>query len=133
MLLAALETEAADYVERHRHERDESGRALVVHNGQSHGRKLTLGAGTLELKAPRVNDRRRMRKENPLWGAPRIHGEMLMLGIEVAEATVARYMTSGRGHPPRVGIHSCAITLLGSRPSICSWFAVSPSSCSTAW
>src|ERR1700738_5377732 len=33
---------------------------------------------------------RRMNRENPLWGAPRIHGELLMLGIEVAESTVAR-------------------------------------------
>src|ERR1700730_4896517 len=29
----------------------------------------------------------RMSRENPLWGAPRIHGELLMLGIEVAEST----------------------------------------------
>jgi hypothetical protein len=29
---------------------------------------------------------------NPLWGAPRIHGELLMLGIEVSQATVGRYM-----------------------------------------
>jgi len=35
---------------------------------------------------------RRMSRENPLWGAPRIHGELLMLGIEVAESTVSRYM-----------------------------------------
>jgi hypothetical protein len=33
---------------------------------------------------------RRMSRENPLWGAPRIHGELLMLGIDVAESTVAR-------------------------------------------
>jgi putative transposase len=59
MLMAALATEAADYVERHRDERDDEGRALVVHNGRSQGRKLTLGTGTVELKAPRVNDRRR--------------------------------------------------------------------------
>jgi len=59
MLMAALATEAADYVERHRDERDDEGRALVVHNGRSQGRKLTLGAGTVELKVPRVNDRRR--------------------------------------------------------------------------
>jgi putative transposase len=59
MLIAALETEAADYVERYRQARDEQGRALVVHNGWSQGRKITLGAGTVELKAPRVNDRRR--------------------------------------------------------------------------
>jgi transposase-like protein len=58
MLMAALKTEAADYVARHRDERDAEGRALVVHNGRSKGRKLTLGAGTVELKAPRVNDRR---------------------------------------------------------------------------
>jgi hypothetical protein len=42
---------------------------------------------------------RRMNKENPLWGAPRIHGELLMLGIEVAQSTVARYMTRGQGPP----------------------------------
>jgi len=42
---------------------------------------------------------RRMRKENPLWGAPRIHGELLMLGIEVAQSTVARYMTTRQGPP----------------------------------
>jgi putative transposase len=58
MLMAALETEAADYVERHRDQRDLAGRALVVHNGRAQARKLTLGAGTVELKAPRVNDRR---------------------------------------------------------------------------
>src|SRR3984893_14456961 len=40
---------------------------------------------------------RRMTKENPLWGAPRIHGELLMLGIEVAQSTVARYMTKRYG------------------------------------
>jgi len=35
---------------------------------------------------------RRMSRENPLWGAPRIHGELGKLGIEVGETTVARYM-----------------------------------------
>jgi hypothetical protein len=34
-----------------------------------------------------------MSKENPLCGTPRIRGELLMLGIEVAQSTVARYMT----------------------------------------
>src|SRR6202035_748713 len=42
---------------------------------------------------------RRMSKENFLWGAPRIHGELLMLGIEVAQSTVARYMTRRQGPP----------------------------------
>ena len=42
---------------------------------------------------------RGMSKENPLWGAPRIHGELLMLGIEIAQSTVARYMTRRQGPP----------------------------------
>jgi hypothetical protein len=33
-----------------------------------------------------------MSMANPIWGAPRIHGELLMLGIEVSLATVVRYM-----------------------------------------
>jgi transposase InsO family protein len=35
---------------------------------------------------------RRMSKENPLWGASRIHGELLMLGFEVAQSTVSKYV-----------------------------------------
>src|SRR5690242_14343235 len=42
---------------------------------------------------------RRMSKENPLWGAPRIHGELLMLGFEVAQSTVSKYMVRGRRPP----------------------------------
>jgi hypothetical protein len=42
---------------------------------------------------------RRMSIENPLWGAPRIHGELLKLGINVAQSTVSIYMVPGRGRP----------------------------------
>src|SRR5438094_4657514 len=42
---------------------------------------------------------RRMSKENPLWGAPRIHGELLKLGFEVAESTVSKYIIRRRGPP----------------------------------
>jgi hypothetical protein len=42
---------------------------------------------------------RRMARENPLWGAPRIHGELLKLGFDVAESTVAKYMPK-REKPP---------------------------------
>jgi hypothetical protein len=35
---------------------------------------------------------RQMSRENPLWGASRIHGELLMLGFEVAQSTVSKYM-----------------------------------------
>ena len=35
---------------------------------------------------------RRMSQENPLWGAPRIHGELLKLGFAVSQSTVAKYV-----------------------------------------
>jgi transposase InsO family protein len=42
---------------------------------------------------------RRMSAENPLWGAPRIHGELLKLGFEVAQSSVANYMVKRSGPP----------------------------------
>jgi len=42
---------------------------------------------------------RRMSMDNPLWGAPRIHGELLKLGFEVAQSSVAKYMVKRRGPP----------------------------------
>jgi hypothetical protein len=42
---------------------------------------------------------RRMGFENPLWGAPKIHGELLKLGIEVAQSTVSIYMLPRRDRP----------------------------------
>ena len=42
---------------------------------------------------------RRMSVENPLWGAPRVHGELLKLGFEVAQSSVAKYMVKRRGPP----------------------------------
>ena len=41
----------------------------------------------------------RMRAENPTWGAPRIHGELLMLGFEVSERSVSRWMTRAPRDP----------------------------------
>jgi hypothetical protein len=42
---------------------------------------------------------RQMSKTNRFWGAPRIHGELLKLGIEISQATVAKYMLRRRGRP----------------------------------
>src|ERR1017187_1915844 len=42
---------------------------------------------------------RQMSMENPLWGAPRIHGELLKLGFEVAQSSVAKYMVKRREPP----------------------------------
>lgn len=58
MLLVALEAEVAEYIGRHREDRDSAGRAMVVRNGRAEARKVRTGVGTIEVKAPRVNDRR---------------------------------------------------------------------------
>jgi hypothetical protein len=45
---------------------------------------------------------REMSLANPLWGAPRIHGELLKLGIEIGQTSVAKYMARHR-KPPSQG------------------------------
>jgi putative transposase len=42
---------------------------------------------------------RKMCRENPGWGAPRIHGELLKLGIDIGESSVSKYMVHGRKPP----------------------------------
>jgi putative transposase len=58
MLAEALQAEVEAYIEAATDHRDEEGRALVVRNGYAREREILLGAGAVELKAPRVNDRR---------------------------------------------------------------------------
>ena len=58
MIAAALELEVEEYMEQLRHLRDENGHALVVRNGKAKPRTVSLGAGAVELQAPRVDDRR---------------------------------------------------------------------------
>jgi putative transposase len=59
MIAAALEVEVVQYVEALRHLRDENGHALVVRNGRSHHeRTVQMGAGSIKVRAPRVDDRR---------------------------------------------------------------------------
>jgi hypothetical protein len=53
---------------------------------------------------------RRMSIENPLWGAPRIHGELLKLGFEIAQSSVAKYMVKRRGRQARDGAPFFATT-----------------------
>ena len=57
---------------------------------------------------------REMSRDNPLWGAPRIHGELLKLGIEIAQSTVAKYMIKRRGPPSQ----SCGTFLRNHAPEI---------------
>jgi transposase-like protein len=58
MLAAALEDEVAAYIAAHAAERDENGRRLVVRNGHARPRQVTTVAGAVEVRAPRVDDRR---------------------------------------------------------------------------
>ena len=58
MLAAALELEAGEYVAAVQHVLDETGRRLVVRNGHARSRTVTTAAGAVEIRAPRVNDRR---------------------------------------------------------------------------
>ena len=72
---------------------------------------------------------REMSRANPLWGAPRLHGELLKLGINLAQSTVAKYMV----RRPRTGRRSCATMPHRSPQSTCSWFPRSRSGSYTAW
>jgi hypothetical protein len=59
---------------------------------------------------------------NPFWGAPRIHGELLKLGIDVGQTTVAKYMARSKRPPSQDGRRFSATTLTASRRWTCSWF-----------
>jgi putative transposase len=58
MIASALEAEVAAYVEALAEEVDEEGKRLVVRNGRARERKITIGSGTVAVRAPRVNDKR---------------------------------------------------------------------------
>ena len=59
MILAALDLEVEEYVQRLQHLRDELDHAMVVRNGKSHHeRTVHLGAGSIKIRTPRVHDRR---------------------------------------------------------------------------
>jgi len=63
-----------------------------------------------------------MSRDNPLWGAPRIHGELLKLGFEVAESTVSKYMMRHRGPPSQGWRTFLTIMRMPSRELISAWF-----------
>ena len=58
MIEEALELEVEEYIQKLRPRRDENGHAHVVRNGKARPRTVSLGAGLVELQAPRVDDRR---------------------------------------------------------------------------
>jgi len=58
MLMKALQAEVSEYIDRHQDFRDGNGHRLVVRNGRAQSRNFTFGSGTVDLRAPRVKDRR---------------------------------------------------------------------------
>lgn len=58
MLVQALNLEVDEYIKQHENEVDDNGHRMVVRNGKAKARNITTGAGTVNLQAPRVNDRR---------------------------------------------------------------------------
>ncbi len=56
MIATALEVEVEEYVGSFTEELDEDGKRLVVRNGRGRERRLTVGSGTVKIRAPRVND-----------------------------------------------------------------------------
>jgi hypothetical protein len=73
-----------------------------------------------------------MSAENPLWGAPRIHGELLKLGFEVAQSSVAKYMVKGRG-PPSHGWHAFLRNHAPDIAAMVSKYACSVTPATPAW
>jgi len=62
MLQTAIEAEVAEYIEIHTHLRDDSGLRVVVRNGHLPKRSLVTGIGPLQVRQPRVNDRRKNKR-----------------------------------------------------------------------
>src|ERR1700726_2853197 len=66
----------------------------------SYGRGKSRRRGGRPPVAPEIRKLiREMSIANPLWGAPRIHGELLKLGIDIGQTSVAKYMVKRRGPP----------------------------------
>ena len=106
MLVAALEAEVADYVARFGAARDARGHAEVVRNGHGQPRKVTVGAGTLAVRAPRVDDRRVVAGEKQTFRS-RILPPYVRRSPKVAEVLPLLYLhglSTGDFQPALVGL-----------------------------
>ena len=92
MLMTALAVEVAQYVDAHQEARDEHGRRLVVRNGRARARKVTCGAGTLEVSAPRVHDKRVDAAGQPQRFTSRILPPYMRRSPKVAEVLPILYL-----------------------------------------
>src|SRR3954453_5105226 len=98
MIAAALEAEVEEYVASFVDEVDEDGKRLVVRNGRARERRLTIGSGTVPIRAPRVNDKRIL----PLLPMVRGRGGGRDRGVGPARRrAVARAAVDRAGRPLR--------------------------------
>jgi hypothetical protein len=88
--------------------------------------------GRLSVNAEIIALVRSMAHANSLWGAPRIHGELLKLGIDVAERTVSRLIRSARCLPRRRGARSSRTMSGAWSRSTCSPFPPLGCGCSSS-
>jgi hypothetical protein len=116
-------------------------RALELMSKQGHGHTVTIttepafaatGVGNRAHRegadrhgARRIDPADERRK--PLWGAPRIRGELLKLGFEIAQSSVAKYMVKRRAPPTLGGEPSCVTTRRTLPPWTCALFQLSVS------
>jgi transposase InsO family protein len=65
------------------------------------GRKYSKKAGRPVIHGMTIHLIRKIALANPLWGAPRVHGELLKLGIDIAQSTVEKYMPKRKRRTPQ--------------------------------
>jgi transposase-like protein len=92
MLARALLAEVSEYIERHAGEVDDQGHRLVVRNGVGRPRKVTCGAGTIEIQAPRVNDKRVDEKGQRMRFSSQILPPYMRRSPKVAEVLPVLYL-----------------------------------------
>jgi len=118
MIVAALELEVDEYVSKLRQLRDEDGHALVVRNGHAQERTVTLGAGPVKVRAPRVNDRRDEQSFSSrilppfMRGSPRLEEALPVLylrGLSTGDFVEALPVLLG---PDAAGLSATTITRL---------------------
>ncbi len=108
MLAAALEAEVNSYIAELSDQRDENGRRLVVRNGYHQPRKVTTAAGCVEVRAPRVNDKRgdaetggRKRFSSAIL-APQVPEDRQGAAAALSARSVQRRLHPGDGAVPRL-------------------------------
>ena len=106
LLATALDAEVDAYLEGHRAARDAEGLALVVRNGRARPRGVTVGSGTITVKAPRVDDRRVVAGERQRFRSS-ILPPYLRRSREVSELLPLLYLrglSTGDVRPALVGL-----------------------------